>query len=295
MIRRTLRVVAHGELDWLEGSPEGRAWLAALPAAVEACARRWDLEVGEPFAYAVESLAMPVVRRGDGARLVLKVRFVGRENALEGEALRAWDGRGAVRLIDEAPEHGALLLERAEPGHAVSTLEPDAALEAVIALLPRLWVPASAPFRPLAAEAVELRDELTSDWERTGRTVDHHLVRAALDAFEELSVSQGEQVLVNQDLHADNVVAAEREPWLVIDPKPLAGEREFGVVAFVRGSELGHTPEAVRHRLDRVSDELGLDRERVRRWTLAHTLAWGFDDEPIAEHVETATWLMDAR
>jgi len=94
---------------------------------------------------------------------------------------------------------------------------------------------------------------------------------------------------VNQDLHADNVLAAAREPWLVIDPKPLAGEREFGVAGVVRGRELGHGRDAVLRRLDRVSAELDLDRERVRRWTIAHTVSWGFADKPIAGHVEVAT------
>jgi streptomycin 6-kinase len=100
-------------------------------------------------------------------------------------------------------------------------------------------------------------------------------------------------VLVNQDLHADNVLAAEREPWLLIDPKPLAGEREFGVASIVRGQELGHSRGSVLHRLDRVSAELGLDRERVRLWTMAHTVAWGFDGEPLPGHIEAAAWLLD--
>jgi streptomycin 6-kinase len=80
----------------------------------------------------------------------------------------------------------------------------------------------------------------------------------------------------------------------MIDPKPLAGEREFGVAALVRGRELGHSREAVLHRLDRVSAELGLDRERVRLWTMAHTVSWAFDDAPLAGHIEAATWLLDA-
>jgi streptomycin 6-kinase len=46
-------------------------------------------------------------------------------------------------------------------------------------------------------------------------------------------------------------------------------------------------------RLERVSAELGLDRERVRMWTVAHTLAWGFDVEPLSGHIEVATWLLD--
>jgi hypothetical protein len=39
--------------------------------------------------------------------------------------------------------------------------------------------------------------------------------------------------------------------------------------------------------------ELGLDRERARLWTVAHTVAWGLDEEPLAEHIEAATWLLD--
>ena len=121
------------------------------------------------------------------------------------------------------------------------------------------------------------------------------LLDAALRALEELAPTQGEQVLVNQDLHADNVLAAGREPWLAIDPKPLAGEREFGLAPIVRAYELGHSERAVVHRLDRLSAELGLDRERARRWALAQTLAWSFeDDHALPRHVETARWLAHA-
>ena len=109
-----------------------------------------------------------------------------------------------------------------------------------------------------------------------------------------LPLTQGEQVLVNQDLHADNVLSAQREPWLMIDPKPLTAERDFGVVALVRGGELGHSRKAVRHRLERLAGELGLDRERVRRWTLAHTVAWSFEGDHVLEpSIEIARWLMD--
>ena len=78
-------------------------------------------------------------------------------------------------------------------------------------------------------------------WERSGRPFERRLVDAALDAFAALPPTQGEQVLLHQDLHADNVLAAEREPWLAIDPKPLVGEREFGIAPIVRSIELGHS------------------------------------------------------
>ena len=102
-------------------------------------------------------------------------------------------------------------------------------------------------------------------------------------------------MLLHQDLHADNVLAAEREPWLAIDPKPLSGEREFGIGAIIRGGELGHDVRSLRGRLDRLTSELGLDRERARGWALAQTLAWAWtDDVPHPHHVEVARWLLQA-
>jgi streptomycin 6-kinase len=112
--------------------------------------------------------------------------------------------------------------------------------------------------------------------------------------LEELPPTQGEHVLLHQDLHADNVLRAEREPWLVIDPKPLAGEQEFGIAALVRGFELGHSRAHVLHRLDRLTAELGLDRDRARLWALGQTIAWCFDSSYQPTHVETARWLLDA-
>jgi streptomycin 6-kinase len=225
---------------------------------------------------------------------VLKIGIPDREGEFEAEALRRLDGNGAVRLLDDDAATRAMLLERCLPGTPLTEQDPDAALDVLIGLLPRLWIPAGEPFRPLAAEAADLIVEMREHWVRTGRSVDEALIDAATEAFEYLAPTQGDPVLVNQDLHAGNVLAAEREPWLLIDPKPLAGEREFGVASIVRGSELGHSREAVLHRLDRLSDELELDRERVCLWTIAHTVSWAFDDEPLASHVEAAAWLLDA-
>lgn len=279
-------------LEVWRGDPVGEAWLAALPRLVEACVDRWSLELGEPWTNSAASLAMPATRGGE--RFVLKIQFPGREGLYEADALRRWDGNGAVRLLDHDPERGAMLLERCDSGTPLSTIDPAAALGVLIGLLPRLWVPAREPFRPLADEAADLTAEMLNHWERTGRSVEERLIHAAAEVFEQLAGTQGEHVLVNQDLHAENVLRAEREPWLVIDPDPLAGEREFGVAAIVRGRELGHSRDAVLYRLDRVSAELGLDRERVRLWTMAHTVSWGFADEPLPTHIEVATWLLDA-
>jgi streptomycin 6-kinase len=71
------------------------------------------------------------------------------------------------------------------------------------------------------------------------------------------------------------------------------GEREFGIAALVRGGELGHGAAHVRHRLNRLTAELGLDRERARGWALGQTLAWAFDERGVLQRlVECARWLL---
>ena len=187
-----------------------------------------------------------------------------------------------------------MLLERCEPGTPVWEVGREAALDVIVGLLPRLWKPAEEPFRLLAEEAAWWLEELPLDWEAARRPFERSLLDAGLDALRELSASQGELVLVNQDLHGENVLAAQREPWLVIDPKPLVGEREFGLAPIVRSFELGDTCRDVLYRLDRLSSELGLDRERARGWTIGQTLAWAVDSHYLPQHVQTVRWLLDA-
>jgi streptomycin 6-kinase len=284
--------VTYEHLEVWRGDPLGDPWIDELPDIVESCVERWSLDLGEPWTNSVASLTMPAA--SDGVDVVLKIGIPDREGEFEGEALRRHAGDGAVRLLDEDPTRRAMLLERCRPGTPLTALGAGAALDVLIALLPRLWIPAGGPFRSLEDEAADLVVEMRAHWERTGRRVDRRLIDAAAESLGDLGATQGGKVLVNQDLHADNVLAAEREPWLLIDPKPLIGEREFGVASIVRGRELGHSRTDVLHRLDRLSAELGLDRERARLWSMAHTVTWGFDDEPLADHVEAATWLLDA-
>ena len=226
--------------------------------------------------------------------MVLKIQWPHRESEHEAAALELWDGDGAVRLLAHDEERHALLLERCRPGTYLSELDADAGLGVLIGLLPRLWKPAGPPFRSLADEAVWWAGYIREEWDDAGRPFEENLVDAAVSALEALALTQGEQVLIHQDLHADNVLAAEREPWLVIDPKPLAGEREFGLASIIRSVELGHSKRAVVDRLDRLSSELGLDRERARGWALGQTIAWAYGSEIQQTHVETARWLLQA-
>jgi streptomycin 6-kinase len=226
--------------------------------------------------------------------VVLKIQWPHRESEHEAAALELWNGDGAIRLVARDERRDALLLERCRPGTPLGRLGPEATLDVLIGLLPRLWLPARPPFRSLGEEASWWVSYLPAEWERIGRPYEQELLEAAVSALEELAPTQGEQVLVHQDLHGDNVLAAEREPWLAIDPKPLVGEREFGLASIIRSPELGHSERALRRRLDRLTSELGLDRDRARKWALGQTIAWACGRDVQVTHVETARWLLQA-
>jgi streptomycin 6-kinase len=225
------------------------------------------------------------VELADGTPAVLKLSNPHREALQEADALERWDGAGAVRLLARDDECNALLLERCEPGTFLSDWDGDA-LGVLVGLLPRLWKSGEG-FTPLADEAKHWAGCLEDARDPVLRDAALHYVR-------ELAPTQGEQVLLHQDLHGENVLAAQREPWLAIDPKPLAGEREFSVAPIVRSHELGHSKREALYRLDRVTAELGLDRERARGWTIAQTVAWSGGSDYVATHIETVYWLLES-
>jgi streptomycin 6-kinase len=266
-------------------------WRTRVPDLVTDCCKDWDLRIGEPYTQGAAGYATRAELL-DGTPVVLKIIFPHREAAHEAAALRVWNGDGAVRLLAYDEERWAMLLERCEPGTLLAHSDQDTALDVFVGLLPRLWKTVGEPFRPLADEVLSWIESLPEDWERAGRPFDRGIVDEAIELLQSLSRSQGEQVLLHQDLHSDNVLAAQREPWLAIDPKPLIGEREFALAPIIRDFELGHTRDDAVRRLDRLTSALGLDRDRVLGWTVGQSVAWAFDSNYIRTHLETVRWLL---
>jgi streptomycin 6-kinase len=267
-------------LDWWRTYPGGAAWLERLPRLAAECAERWALRLSEPFAGSHVSLVVPA-GLPDGTRAVLKINFPDPESEREADALDHWRGEGAVRLLAHDPERRALLVERCEPGTPLWELDDEVAMPVALRVLERIWKPPPAEhaFRPLAAEARRWAVDLRSAWEELGRPFETELLEEAVAACLELGPDQGAPVVLHQDFHGGNVLRAEREPWLAIDPKPLVGEREFDAASLLRDRRdllvLPGAARIVRRRLDLLVAELGLERERMRRWGIAHALAWG--------------------
>lgn len=268
-------------VDWY--GDRGRDWVAALPATVTGLAAAWDLRpAGAPFAGGTTAYVLPL-DRADGTPAVLKVDLRDEENRSEPTALRAYDGDGAVRLLEYDPDSGAMLLERARPGTALlahefpGLSEDDAARERVAIacdLFRRIWrTPVPAAGYPEPPRAVDLLKGWAEQFDTAaGRSPDVAKELAlGVDLCDALGGAD-EIGIANRDNHLSNVVAAVREPWLLIDPKPVLAERAFDGGYFLFKQQF-HGPLGGTELLHAVADGLGADLERVRAWAMLQTVA----------------------
>jgi streptomycin 6-kinase len=172
------------------------------------------------------------------------------------------------------PLSTALLLERVRPGTALAA-RPGAEQDVVLTgLLRRLWVapPPGHGFRPLTELCDAWADEAAPDLGH----LDPGLVRAGLALFRALPRDDVAPVLLATDLHAENVLAARREPWLVIDPKPYVGDPCSDVLQHLL-NDAGRLHADPRGFAARVAGLAGLDAARVERWLFARCVveaAW---------------------
>ena len=266
--------------------PERSAWLERLPYAIHKLQEKWSLSLGAPFDFSDVSCAWvaPVIR-ADGTRAVLKLGMPHFEGAHEMQALRFWDGNPTVRLLEADVDLNAMLLERCQPGSALREL-PEREQDVIVAgLLRCIWSRPTPPhpFRPLSAMTSHWADETIAalhKWPDAG------LVQEGLRLFDELTRPSADDVLLATDLHAGNVLRSQREPWLVIDPKPFVGDRAYDATQhlFNCKDRILAAPDAT---IRRVADLLGIDDERIRLWMFARSAAeprdtWNDDSVTLA-------------
>jgi streptomycin 6-kinase len=275
-----------------EIGPEADAWIEAVPRALPGLAERWSLTLGEPFNAETTSYVLRAERAG-GTPVVLKLIYPHYSEtpfAQEVAGLRMWDGAGIVRLLESNTEFGAQLLERAEPGTALSEeTDERRAMEICAGVLRRMWSATIAPhqdIRPLAEQARIWAASIGSSWREAGEPMERALIDDVRQTFESLAGDLdrrgGGDVLVHGDLHHGNVLSARREPWLAIDPKPMIGEREYDVRAPLcdRREELLADPDPLgrlERRLDALLGSLAgepLDRDRALGWAFAVEVDW---------------------
>lgn len=248
----------------------GRAFITSLPRLASDFMDRWALRLDGPSMHGVCALVLPVVRTGDGTPAVLKLQILDDESEGEPVALRVWDGDGAVRLLEYDDATGAMLLERLDPARMLS-FEPDSrkAVLVIARLLTHLTaVQAPEGMRRLGDITADMLERTPPVLDRIGDPADRCLIADCAAAVREVMGEPGDRLL-HWDLHFDNVLAADRAPWLAIDPKPLAGDPGFELWPALDNR---FEPDEVLWRFDAMTEVLALDRERARAWTLGRLL-----------------------
>jgi streptomycin 6-kinase len=263
----------------------GVEWLARLPALIEAWAARWSLSIHRPFPNLSYNYVTPVTGPGR-TPLVLKAGVPHGELWSEIDALRAFDGRGAVRLIDADREQGVLLLERVLPGDPLTTLVDDEALvNALAAVMRRLWrpLPPGHTFRTVA--------DLARGLEKLRRTFDGGYgpfpparIDRAQALFRELTAGN-DHTLIHGDMNPGNVLRGGREPWLAIDPKGYAGNPLYDVATFLNDAPAGLSEDELRRvqerRVSLLAGALGVVQADILAWAEAHAVLsgwWSYED-----------------
>jgi streptomycin 6-kinase len=263
---------------------EGTLWLADLPRQIAELAQQWGLRVGPAFDKdGAVSWVAPVERR-DGTEAVLKITFPHDDSRFEAHALRVLDGRGAVRLLRASEDGFSLLLERCRPGTDLWSLSEEEGNAVATGMLPCMWR-APDPDTPF----MSLSDFVANwwadrPWITAGAVYDADVVAAAVARGRELASSQPCLVLLHGDFHPGNVLAAQREPWLFIDPKPLIGEPAYDLAQLLynRARFLMQSDNAVatlRQQIDRFAADLGLDPARIAGWAFVKALGLAFGPE----------------
>jgi streptomycin 6-kinase len=263
----------------------GRLWINSLPQLIEELCSVWGLTPAGPVRHGYVGVVVPVTR--EGITLALKVSWIDESSKQEALVLRAWNGRGAVRLLEAREESGALLLEWLDPDRTLATVPPDAAAEIAGGLLRRLAIAAPEQLRTVREEIDHLVGKLRARWQDSGRPFSEVLLDHAM-AVCVAGRNSDDHLIVNQDLHYDNVLAGAREPWSVIDPKALAGDTEFGVAPLLwnRFEELGDRA-GLERRLQIIADAADLDLDAGRRWAVVRLVDYwlwalneGFTEDP---------------
>jgi streptomycin 6-kinase len=264
---------------------EGADWLDELPRLLKTLSQSWEITIAEPFRNLSYNYVAPAILR-DGTQAVLKVGLTDDGLLRELLALEAAQGPGYVRLLRSDRDKGAMLLERLDPGRPLLELDDDEEATRIAAtVMKRIWRPPPEGHSfPRVEDWASGLSRLRAEFNGGTGPFPQHLVEQAESLFSELLSTMAEPVLLHGDLHHDNILSAQREPWLAIDPKGVVGEPAYEVGSLMRNPMpriLEMKPAQLERRLDILSEELGFDRRRLRDWSFAQAVLsawWGYED-----------------
>ena len=273
---------------------EADGWLAGVEALVAELGTRWSVELG--VATATEEAYLVDVER-EGERLRLELTYPDGWWPETTAALRAWSGDVTLRLVEDDPRGGRLL---ARPEPVPERSDEDTALRDICVLAPRLWIAPPAGITTVAAEARAWAGDLQARHARAGHPFDRELVRGATELLATLGPTQGDRVLLHGDLHMTSLALAD-ERRVLVEPRPLVGEREFDGASLVRDAPMSLLNDVtegrrrVRDRFELLVDELGCNPSRLKGWAFATAVDQGVWCAENGDHGDATALVETAR
>jgi streptomycin 6-kinase len=284
-------------------APGFAAYLDRLPQLLGDVAADWSLTFDGAPRHGRAALVVPV-RTSSGRPAMLKLNLPHDEAQHEHLGLQAWHGDGAVRLLRADPHRWALLLERLHADEDLTSLWDLEACEVVAGLYARLHIPALPQLRRLSEYVGRWCERLAGL--PTDAPVPRRMVQQAVALGRSFVTDpETDARTIHGDLHYENVLAGDREPWLVIDPKPMAGDPHYEIAPMLwnRWEEVlqsGNVRDGVRRRFHTIVDVAGLDEDRARAWVVVremHNALWTIEDAVAADQpldAEDREWITTA-
>ncbi|MFE6736016.1 aminoglycoside phosphotransferase family protein [Microbacterium sp. NPDC057650] len=274
------------------GDDTTREWLRLLPSVARDLLQKWDLRP-DGMVRAGEAGVLVPVRRADGTPAALKLQPPKPETSAAILGLIAWSGRGTVLLLDSDTDAGGMLLERLHEDRSLEAVDDDDdAVHVVGGLLTRLHdAPAPDGLPRLGAIVAQMIGDAPAAM-RVLEADDRSRMDRWARQVAEVETEAGDRLL-HWDLHYGNVLSADREPWLAIDPEPLVGHPAFDLWPALDSEwstdhSVSDAPRIVRRRFDILTEMLALDRHHAAAWTAARLLQNALWDIEDGHHVISA-------
>ena len=261
-----------GVLEMRDRGEDWARWVDALPRVAADLLDEWQLTPDGDLMHGWCSLVVPVLT-ADGERAVLKLHEdVDDESEFEHLALQHWHGNGTVLLLRADPRRRAMLLERLHLRN-LETIPDDEACEVVAGLYQRIHVPSPPQLRTLTSYVERWTADLAAL--PLDAPIPRRLREQCLSLARDLVVDPASVgTMIHGDLHGQNVLAGDREPWLVIDPKPMSGDPHYEPAPMLwnriqqEQRAGGDLRGLLRRRFHSLVDHGGLDESRARAWVV---------------------------